>query len=85
MITFSVNDMTCGHCVGSITSAVKAVDPQAQVHADVATHQVQIQTTQASAAQLGDAIRDAGYTPVAVASAAAPATAASPRKGCCCG
>jgi copper chaperone len=85
MITFSVNDMTCGHCVGSITQAVKAVDPGAQVHADVATHQVQIEPTQASAEQLGDAIRQAGYTPVVVGTATEPLVAAPARKGCCCG
>lgn len=65
MITFTVNDMTCGHCVGSITKAVKAADPGAQVHADVATHRVQIDSASASAATLAAAITEAGYTPVA--------------------
>lgn len=31
MITFEVNDMTCGHCVGAITKAVGFVDPGAKV------------------------------------------------------
>ncbi len=31
MISFQVNDMTWGHCVGSITKAVKALDSGAKV------------------------------------------------------
>ena len=51
MIAFEVQDMTCGHCVSTITQAVQALDPKARVQAD--------------AAALGDAIREAGFTPVA--------------------
>jgi copper chaperone CopZ len=29
MITFEVNDMTCGHCVSTITKALKATDKDA--------------------------------------------------------
>ena len=66
MISFIVNDMTCGHCVSSITQAVKAADPGAEVHVDLATQRVEIEPRAADAAGLGDAIRDAGYTPAAV-------------------
>lgn len=31
MIQFEVNDMTCGHCVGAVTAAVKKVAPDAVV------------------------------------------------------
>lgn len=31
MITFEVKDMTCGHCVSTITKAVRAVDKEATV------------------------------------------------------
>ena len=87
MISFSVNDMTCGHCVSSITKAVNAVDPGAQVRIDLAAHHVEIEPTGASAADLRDAIKEAGYTPVTIDSHAGPAVApaASARKGCCCG
>jgi copper chaperone len=87
MISFSVNDMTCGHCVSSITKAVNAVDPGAQVRIDLAAHHVEIEPTGASAADLLDAIKEAGYTPVAIDSQAGPAVtpAAAARKGCCCG
>ncbi|KQP22720.1 heavy-metal-associated domain-containing protein [Pseudorhodoferax sp. Leaf267] len=64
MIAFEVQDMSCGHCVGSITKAVQAVDPQARVEIDLPTHRVQITPAQADAAQLRDAITQAGFTPV---------------------
>jgi copper chaperone len=65
MIAFEVQDMTCGHCVRTITQAVQALDPKAQVQIDLATHRVAIEAAQADAAALGDAIREAGFTPVA--------------------
>jgi len=87
MITFEVNDMTCGHCVSSITKAVKAVDQGAQVRIDLAAHRVDIAPTGANADMLGAAIREAGYTPVILESNAGsvPADTAQGRKGCCCG
>ena len=66
MTTFEVKDMSCGHCVSTITKAVKAVDPDATVQIDLATHRVSVDSTVAQAAALSDAIRDAGFTPVAV-------------------
>ncbi|NCT82489.1 MAG: heavy-metal-associated domain-containing protein [Comamonadaceae bacterium] len=82
MISFEVNDMTCGHCVSTLTKALKAVDGGARVQIDLASRRVQIAATQADADELADAIRDAGYTPVALAEAP-PATAA-PTTGSCC-
>jgi len=64
MIAFEVNDMTCGHCVSSITKAVKALDKDAEVRIDLATHRVEVEPARADAAQLAAAIEDAGYTPV---------------------
>ena len=34
MITFQINDMTCGHCASTITKAVKATDTNAKVTVD---------------------------------------------------
>ncbi len=87
MISFQVNDMTCGHCVSSITKAVKALDSGATVQIDLAAHRVEIEPAGANAAELSDAIKDAGYTPVPVEnSAVAPIAASAPtRKSCCCG
>jgi copper chaperone len=87
MISFQVNDMTCGHCVSSITKALKGVDPTAKVQFDLATHRVDIEPGEADAAQLRDAIHEAGYTPVPTASrvGGAAVSVAPARKGCCCG
>ncbi|MFN0163573.1 MAG: heavy-metal-associated domain-containing protein [Burkholderiales bacterium] len=62
MITFQVNDMTCGHCVATITKAVKALDGAAQVATDLASHKVSVESS-AAPASLEAAIREAGYTP----------------------
>ncbi|WP_019939561.1 heavy-metal-associated domain-containing protein [Bordetella sp. FB-8] len=56
---FIVPDMTCGHCVKTITSAVQAVAPAAQVTADLASHRVAIEGADAQRAR--EAIEDAGY------------------------
>jgi copper chaperone len=66
MIAFEVNDMTCGHCVSTITKAVKAADKDAKVQIDLARHRVEIEPRDADAQELSDAIKEAGYTPVAV-------------------
>ncbi len=87
MNAFEVQDMTCGHCVNTITKAVKATDPGAKVQIDLANHRVEIDSSSIGAGQWGDVIKAAGYTPVAIeVGAEATATAAPPaRGGCCCG
>jgi copper chaperone len=67
MIAFEVNDMTCGHCVSTITKAVKDADRQARVQIDLARHRVEIEPAAAGADELADAIKEAGYTPVPLA------------------
>ena len=67
MIAFDVQDMTCGHCVSTITKALKSADKDATVRIDLATHRVEVEPGEADAAELADAIREAGYTPVPVA------------------
>lgn len=86
MITFQVDDMTCGHCTSAITKAVEGVDAGASVSIDLATHRVDIGSTTADTAQLGAAIEEAGYTPVALTAHAAATTASAQpkRSGCCC-
>jgi copper chaperone len=87
MISFQIDDMTCGHCVSAITKALSAVDAAAKVQFDLATHRVDIEAVEAHAGQLRDAIQAAGYTPVQTESTASgPAVNLAPaRKGCCCG
>lgn len=84
MIAFEVKDMTCSHCVGAITKALQAADKNARVEIDLEKHLVHIQPGTADAQALAGAIREAGYTPVAV-QAPANAGAASGRSGGCCG
>jgi copper chaperone len=67
MIAFQVNDMTCAHCVSTITKALKAADQDAQVRIDLNRHRVEIEPAEADAQVLEEAIKEAGYTPVAVA------------------
>lgn len=62
MLEFEIPNMTCGHCVRSVTVAVQAADPAARVEVDLPTHQVKVQTAvprEAVAARL----TEAGYAP----------------------
>lgn len=61
-IEFQVIDMTCGHCVKTITGAVTAAAPGASVAVDLPTHRVTISGTD-QADKVEAAIRDAGYEP----------------------
>ena len=61
-LTFTVPDMTCGHCVKTITGAVSQAAAGATVAVDLPTHRVTITGTD-QADKLEAAIRDAGYEP----------------------
>lgn len=60
MIILNVPDMSCGHCAGVITKALKALDPQASIGYDMHNRQVQVDTRQAPQLVL-QAMADAGY------------------------
>lgn len=60
---FTVDGMTCGHCVRAITRAVQALDPAAQVAVDLAARSVDVQTG-LPAEQVAAAIVAAGYPTV---------------------
>ncbi|MFV0283901.1 MAG: heavy-metal-associated domain-containing protein [Castellaniella sp.] len=57
---FIVSDMTCNHCVQTITQAVQGVAPGASVQTDLGSHRVTIEST-ADAATLQAAIAEEGY------------------------
>ena len=57
---FNVPDMTCGHCVATVTKAVKALDPAAEVKADLAGKTVTVQSA-VPAAVVAKALDGAGY------------------------
>lgn len=62
MMQFTIPSMTCGHCVGVVTRAVKQLDAQARVDIDLATHRVLLDTT-ASPQSIRDVLTEAGYPP----------------------
>ena len=66
MYQFNVPDMTCGHCVSTITKAVKSEDPQAKVEINLGQYLVKIEST-LSQDEIAQQINEAGYTPTAVA------------------
>ena len=64
MISFQVDDMSCGHCVSTITQALKTADKDATVRIDLATHRVDVEPASVGADALAEAIKQAGYTPL---------------------
>lgn len=60
MLTLNVPDMSCGHCSGVITKALKGLDPSAVIGFDMPRHRVQIETTAAPDAVL-TAVEAVGY------------------------
>ena len=58
--TFIVNDMTCNHCVGTVTRALEEALPGAEISVDLDSHKVSFTGDRARGEE---AIRDAGYTP----------------------
>ena len=68
MYELTVEDMSCGHCVGRVTKAVQQVDQDAKVAIDLPTRKVKIDS-QADLDKIAAAIIDAGYPVSARASA----------------
>ena len=57
--------MINARCVATVTKALREVDPRAVVRIDLQARLVEIEAYSATARQLGDAIRQAGYEVVA--------------------
>ena len=60
MIKLNVPDMTCSHCAGVITKAIKTLDQTAIVEADLGSKVVSVQSS-APAKEVSMAVNDAGY------------------------
>lgn len=60
IIELILPDMTCGHCVRTVTAAVKQVDVQAEVQVDLPAHRVRIESAQ-HAENFVRALADEGY------------------------
>lgn len=57
----TVQGMTCGHCEKAVTTAIRLLDPQAEVTIDRGQNRVEVDTLQTREA-LAEAIREEGYS-----------------------
>ncbi|WP_426014982.1 heavy-metal-associated domain-containing protein [Caulobacter sp. DWR2-3-1b2] len=60
MLRYTIENMTCGHCVTTVTKAVQGVDAGAVVRADVPGQGLEIDTN-ASSEAIRAAVAAAGY------------------------
>lgn len=60
MLKLKVEKMSCGHCVSSVTQAIKAVDPAAYVRVDLGSGLVTVDTS-ADGDVVQSAVETAGY------------------------
>ncbi|BAO86767.1 heavy-metal-associated domain-containing protein [Caballeronia cordobensis] len=68
MTEFEVQGMSCQHCVAAVTRSIREIDPQAQVRVDLERGRVAVESAQSNDA-VKEAIDEAGYTVVGIASA----------------
>ncbi len=61
MQVFTVEGMTCGHCVRAVTQAVQGQDPAASVKVDLAAKEVGVES-RLSAEQVIALITEEGYS-----------------------
>ena len=60
MISFQVQDMTCGGCAASVKRALQGLDANARVDVDLTSKLVKVDTA-APLAAVKIAVQDAGY------------------------
>ncbi|KQV53411.1 hypothetical protein ASC95_11775 [Pelomonas sp. Root1217] len=65
MYRFILPDMSCGHCVATITEALKAADAQARVEIDREARTAEVHSALPREALVA-VLTDAGYTPAPV-------------------
>jgi len=61
-ITFTLPDMSCGHCKSTVTQTVQRIDPAARVEVDLGTKQVRIES-RLPPADFARALSEEGYPP----------------------
>jgi copper chaperone len=59
--TFTVQGMTCGHCERAVQTAIKSLDPLAEVKIDRTQNLVEVNTAQPRET-VAAAIREEGYS-----------------------
>lgn len=62
MIEFTLPEMTCNHCVRTVSQALQSVDPAARVQVDLPTHRVRIESAE-PAERFVEALAAEGYQP----------------------
>lgn len=60
MYEFTIPNMTCGHCAGTVKTAIERADPAASSIIDVGTKTARVETS-ASPEAIAAAIVEAGY------------------------
>lgn len=60
MYEFDIPDMSCGHCAGTVTKAIKSIDPAAVANVDLKARKATVETT-ADPSAIGSALDEAGY------------------------
>lgn len=60
--TFTVNGMTCGHCVPSVTKELTKIDGVREVSVDLDAHQVSVEAEgELDADRVAAAVSEAGF------------------------
>ncbi|GHA23972.1 hypothetical protein GCM10007082_25950 [Oceanisphaera arctica] len=62
MISFTLPDMTCGHCVGVLNQMLIELDPDCELEFDLLNHIIKVESS-LPREQLADALTEAGYPP----------------------
>jgi len=60
MYEFNIPDMSCGHCVSTVTKAIKTADPDAIANFDLLKRKATVESS-IDAKAIGDALEHAGY------------------------
>ena len=60
MTSFSIPDMSCGHCKAAVERAIASVDPSARVEVDLAARSARV-ASDATAETFLKALAEAGY------------------------
>jgi len=60
VIELTVDNMTCAHCVSTVTRTLKALDPQASVDIDLEAKRVRVESREPRE-MLARALSQAGY------------------------
>jgi copper chaperone len=60
MYEYDIPDMSCGHCVATVTKAIKMADPDAIAAVDLASRKATVES-RIDPQAIGAALEDAGY------------------------